>query len=197
MWAQVQRQRNHSVLHQFCAARKGEPLDSLMIKPVQRIPRYKMLLEELLKHMPDNKETQTKRANLEMALKAVSESAMHCNEHIAKAVKSAEAHALQERFQGKVPVNLDRRLLLEERMYKKNRRGALQERVFVLFTDCLLYCKSAVSLAEHKTHLFPLEAKDVDSTAYPHHHVDGLVAAALVIFFASCPVAKLLILFLI
>ncbi len=46
--AQKQRGRTQAALETFCSQR-GEPLDSLMIKPVQRIPRYKMLLEELLK----------------------------------------------------------------------------------------------------------------------------------------------------
>ncbi len=49
MWAAVQKQRHtHATLELF-RSQRGEPLDSLMIKPVQRIPRYKMLLEELLK----------------------------------------------------------------------------------------------------------------------------------------------------
>ena len=171
MWADVRKQRNNARFELFMSERHGEPLDSLMIKPVQRIPRYKMLLEELLKFMPG---TETlKRENLQLALTSVSISATHCNNRIAEAVKIQEANELQERFQGKVPSDLSRRLLLEETMCKKNRRGNLQDRVFILFTDCLLYCKSATTLAEHKTHLFPLEARAVDTTAQPHHRAPG------------------------
>ncbi len=57
-----------------------------------------------------------KRANLAKALAAVSTSATHCNDHIAKAALHAQARELQKRFQGKVPVDLNRRLVLEETM---------------------------------------------------------------------------------
>ena len=36
------------------AAGKVMPLDSFLIMPVQRIPRYKMLLEEIIRHKPDD-----------------------------------------------------------------------------------------------------------------------------------------------
>jgi RhoGEF domain len=50
MWAALQQQRPHrAALEDFCSGPIQEPLEGLLIKPVQRIPQYKMLLEELLK----------------------------------------------------------------------------------------------------------------------------------------------------
>ena len=97
--AKIKKQRRTGFA-EFCNKVLGEPLESLMIKPVQRIPRYKMLLEELLKHMPVSETT--KRLHLTKALEKVSEAAAHCNQHIGKAMQIAEANALHERFQGKV-----------------------------------------------------------------------------------------------
>ena len=49
MWAVVQKQRHtHATLELF-RSQRSEQLDSLMIKPVQRIMRYELLLKELLK----------------------------------------------------------------------------------------------------------------------------------------------------
>ena len=167
--AEIKKRKNSSFA-QFCAEVKGESLSSLMIKPAQRIPRYRMLLENLLKYMP---ETETeKRKHLAKALDAVRTAADHCDQHIAKTMEYAKANALQQRFLEKIPVNLKRQLLLEEKMYKKNRKGFLQSRIFILFTDCLLYCKSSVTLAEHKTHLFPLTLRDIDVAKESEHRVE-------------------------
>lgn len=60
----------------FCQSVGGEGLESLMVKPVQRIPRYKMLLESLLKYTSESKlET---RKTLQIALSKVSETVCHC-----------------------------------------------------------------------------------------------------------------------
>ena len=71
-------------LADFCLARGRsgtESLESLLIRPVQRIPRYRLLLQELLKHTP---EEHSQHAALSKALAVVSLSAGKCNENIAK-----------------------------------------------------------------------------------------------------------------
>jgi hypothetical protein len=55
----------------FCkrmALETGEQLQSLLIKPVQRIPRYRMLLESLIKYTP---EKHSDHARLKKALQSV------------------------------------------------------------------------------------------------------------------------------
>ncbi len=57
--------------------------------------------------------------------------------------------------------------------YKKNRRGTLQKRVFVLFSDCLFYCKSAVTLSDPMTNQFPITLSVVDTTSRPQDYAQG------------------------
>ena len=55
----------------------GQSVDSFLIKPIQRVPRYKLLFQELLKRTPDGH--QDKRA-LQAAVVAVDTAAKHINQ---------------------------------------------------------------------------------------------------------------------
>ncbi|KAL2918478.1 hypothetical protein HK105_201879 [Polyrhizophydium stewartii] len=60
---------------------KGRILQTFLIEPVQRIPRYKLLLEDLVKHTPEN---HPDYGDLNKALKRISEVATFVNEEIRK-----------------------------------------------------------------------------------------------------------------
>ncbi len=55
---------------------KGQNLQSYAIMPVQRVPRYLLLLRELIKWTSDS---HPDRVNLDLALNHVDESAKHMN----------------------------------------------------------------------------------------------------------------------
>jgi hypothetical protein len=57
----------------------GLTIADLLIEPVQRIPRYKMLLEQLLKHTDDD---HPDYESIRAALERVSSAATHNNEQI-------------------------------------------------------------------------------------------------------------------
>jgi hypothetical protein len=63
---------------------RGQDLAACLITPVQRLPRYKMLLEELLKHTPSEHDDYD---NLCVALELVKEVALHVNEQLRQAEK--------------------------------------------------------------------------------------------------------------
>ncbi|GAM20355.1 hypothetical protein SAMD00019534_035290, partial [Acytostelium subglobosum LB1] len=78
----------------------GLDLTSLLIMPVQRIPRYKMLLESLIKLTP--KEFSDYKV-IEDALVKVTEVADHVNESIREKQNSEKILTIQRRFTGYVP----------------------------------------------------------------------------------------------
>jgi hypothetical protein len=84
---------------EFCLECEADPrsrglaLGSFIIMPVQRIPRYKMLLAELVKYSEDIPDF----ATLEDALQKVSEVALEINESIRRYEKQQELIALDVR----------------------------------------------------------------------------------------------------
>jgi hypothetical protein len=51
----------------------------------------------------------------------------------------------------------------------------LQKRCFILFTDCLLYCKTSASLAGPVECQFPLAVSEVDTATRPQDYAVGYV----------------------
>eukprot|EP01105_Mastigella_eilhardi_P000020 TRINITY_DN1003_c0_g2_i1.p1 TRINITY_DN1003_c0_g2~~TRINITY_DN1003_c0_g2_i1.p1 ORF type:complete len:1350 (+),score=306.79 TRINITY_DN1003_c0_g2_i1:364-4050(+) len=117
---------------------KLAPLNSFLIVPVQRIPRYKLLLEDLLKHTfpehPDHK-------YLEEALGTIKTVAREINEEIKAQEARQKMLELQQRV-GHMPgiklVVPHRHFVREGILYKVCRKYNLKRQVF-LFNDLLIY----------------------------------------------------------
>lgn len=75
-------------------------LDSYLIMPIQRIPRYKLLLEELLKHTT---EQHADYADVQRAVDVVGLVASHMNEAVRMHQDRMTVMAIQEKFIGKQP----------------------------------------------------------------------------------------------
>ena len=112
--------------------------ESLLIVPIQRIPRYKMLLMDMHKNMrPEHPDYQ----GLEDALKKVGEIADWVNENQKKAERMAKTLQLSERV-----VGMDEQLLVPSRQFLME--GLVMEvqvqnpqpRTLLLFTDILVVC---------------------------------------------------------
>lgn len=112
-----------------------------MLEVVQRIPRYKLLLMDYVKHLPDDSpdKTQSKRA-----LDIISEVANHVNETIRQMDNFKKLMDIKKKLLGDTGDSLItpyRRLLKEGELLKSSRKE-LQPRMFFLFNDLLLYTSS-------------------------------------------------------
>lgn len=117
----------------------GQSLESFFILPVQRIPRYRLLLEQLLKYITEEDEgyEQFKRAH-----NAMCDMALYSNEAIRARENKEKIMEIMLQFDsGSVQNLLDddsRRFLLGATLLKQCRRGFKEFR-FWLFSDQLLY----------------------------------------------------------
>ncbi|XP_052802295.1 rho guanine nucleotide exchange factor 39-like isoform X2 [Mya arenaria] len=119
----------------------GLKLGALLITPVQRIPRYKLLLEDLLENTsPEHHDY----LHLKEAAKQVGEIALHINEHVRQHENFQKMLLIQNSFDSSAPKILapGREYLKEGKLNKISRRGGKsQERMFFLFSDLMLYGK--------------------------------------------------------
>lgn len=129
-------------------------LQSLLIMPVQRIPRYKLLLEELLQlTLSDSREF----CVIQVALQQVSEVASHINSQLTQWENVQRMLALQRSLVGGQPkIVVPGRLLVKEGVLMKLSRKtkAYHERRFFLFNDMLMYCKVRRFDVLHEAPLF-------------------------------------------
>ncbi|KAK3595627.1 hypothetical protein CHS0354_009591 [Potamilus streckersoni] len=107
-----------------------------MLKPIQRIPQYRLLLQDYMKHLPpdfpDLKDTQT-------ALNIVSEVAEHANESMRHGDHVQKLLEIQRSLIGQFEVIKPGRDFLKDGELKKLSRKEMQPRKFFLFSDVLLY----------------------------------------------------------
>ncbi|XP_066996128.2 FYVE, RhoGEF and PH domain-containing protein 6 [Anabrus simplex] len=106
-----------------------------MLKPVQRIPQYRLLLDDYSRNLdsssPDYEDTQT-------ALRIVSDVAEHANRSIKLGDHLSKLLQLQSRL-GNYEIIKPGRMVLKEGELLKLSRKDRQPRYFILLNDCLLY----------------------------------------------------------
>ncbi|KAK3864314.1 hypothetical protein Pcinc_029991 [Petrolisthes cinctipes] len=110
-----------------------------MLSPVQRIPRYEMLLRDYLRKLPEDSPD---RHDTEKALHLVSTAANHANDAMKKIDKFEKLLEIQESLGGAEDlVSPTRELIKEGKIIKISARsGDHQERYIFLLTDLLLLC---------------------------------------------------------
>ncbi|GAB5356837.1 hypothetical protein AAMO2058_000322800 [Amorphochlora amoebiformis] len=120
-------------------------LSALLILPIQRIPRYKLLLETVIKNThPEDPAYSELKSSLDLIVKV----AKHINESINKREQAAKLAEIQAMFGGHVElVAPHRRFIMRQSMKKLTKGGSLQDRVFFLFTDILLYGSNDVTFS--------------------------------------------------
>jgi hypothetical protein len=131
-----------------------QSLSSLLIMPIQRIPRYQLLLTELLKNTDSSHPDYSEIAK---ALELVKEVAKRVDsmvkerqnlERLIQISKSVARGAGKENIPATL-VSLGRTFIFEGSLVKACRKDN-QERYFFLFSDALLYCKILNTLSETK-----------------------------------------------
>jgi len=110
-------------------------LKHYMLKPVQRLPQYRLLLEDYLKHLgPDSMDFD----DTTQALSIVSEAAAHANNTVEKGDRFQRLLHLQSRLGDFELIKPGRELIKEGELQKISRKEVVP-RYFILLSDCLLY----------------------------------------------------------
>ncbi|XP_056279866.1 phosphatidylinositol 3,4,5-trisphosphate-dependent Rac exchanger 1 protein isoform X1 [Pseudoliparis swirei] len=116
------------------------PLEGYLLSPIQRICKYPLLLKELLKRTPKK---HTDYPAVEEALQAMKAVCSNINETKRQMEKLEALEQLQSHIEGWEGTNLTdicTELLLHGNLLKIS-AGNIQERVFFLFDNLLVYCK--------------------------------------------------------
>ncbi|XP_077495973.1 uncharacterized protein LOC144106898 isoform X2 [Amblyomma americanum] len=126
------------VVHNFeqSARCRQLTLQQYMLKPIQRIPQYRLLLTDYVKNL----EVDTPEYNDACsALEIVSQVAQHANESMRLGDNFSKLMSLQNRISNRYEVLKPGRTFLKEGELMKVSRKEMQPRYFVLFSDSLLY----------------------------------------------------------
>ncbi|PWN21077.1 hypothetical protein BCV69DRAFT_298862 [Microstroma glucosiphilum] len=117
----------------------GLGLQSHLLTIVQRIPRYKLLVGDLLKHTPSNHRDY---ADLKKAFQVIEQVASTINENVRQHEMVMLMLALQRSLTGLTsPLVVPGRSLLRRGTLRKACRKDIQHRAFFLFTDCIIYAR--------------------------------------------------------
>ncbi|KAM7130425.1 LOW QUALITY PROTEIN: rho guanine nucleotide exchange factor 17 [Ciconia maguari] len=120
--------------------KEKQALSDLMIKPVQRIPRYELLVKDLLKHTPEDHPDHPFLIDAQRNIKQVAE-------RINKGMKSAEEVERNARIVQEIESHIEgmedlqaplRRFLRQEMVVEVKAVGGRRTRSFFLFTDLLV-----------------------------------------------------------
>ncbi|KAJ8265642.1 hypothetical protein COCON_G00147410 [Conger conger] len=116
------------------------PLEGYLLSPIQRICKYPLLLKELLKRTPKK---HLDYPAVEEALQAMKAVCSNINETKRQMEKLEALEQLQSRIEGWEGTNLTdiSTELLRQGNLLKISAGNIQERVFFLFDNLLVYCK--------------------------------------------------------
>lgn len=107
-----------------------------LLKPVQRIPQYQLLLRDYLKHLPPDSADYT---DTQAALVIVKEVANHANDIMKQGDNFQKLIQVQCSLNGHHEIVQPGRVFLKEGFLKKLSRKIMQPRMFFLFNDTLLY----------------------------------------------------------
>ncbi|XP_062855238.1 faciogenital dysplasia isoform X2 [Trichomycterus rosablanca] len=120
-----------------------------MLEPVQRIPRYELLLKDYLKKLLSDAQD---RKDTEKALDLISTAANHSNAAIKKMEKMHKLLEVYERLGGEEDIVNPANELIKEGHIKKMsaKNGTAQDRYLYLFNNMLLYCVPKLRLMGQK-----------------------------------------------
>mmetsp|Transcript_4675 Transcript_4675/g.10994 ORF Transcript_4675/g.10994 Transcript_4675/m.10994 type:complete len:1065 (-) Transcript_4675:124-3318(-) len=127
---------------------KQPSLESYLIMPIQRIPRYKMLLEEVIKNTePDHSDL----SDLQNATEAIKKVAKHINEEVTRHKNREKILELENLFVGNVSLVDPSRVFIRHGGLVKKCRASNRAYEFILFNNLLVYA-SNTGLGRLKMH---------------------------------------------
>ncbi|XP_041966783.1 FYVE, RhoGEF and PH domain-containing protein 6-like [Alosa sapidissima] len=107
-----------------------------LLKPIQRIPQYQLLLTDYLKNLTEDS---TDYKDTQAALSIVKEVANHANDIMKQGDNFQKLIEVQCRLTGHHEIVQPGRVFLKEGILMKLSRKVMQPRMFFLFNDALLY----------------------------------------------------------
>ncbi|CAL1686475.1 unnamed protein product [Lasius platythorax] len=133
----------------------GRKLASLLITPVQRVPRYQLLVKEVLQHTPYR---HREYRSLQACLVEIEKSAKHINALIAQNEEMQKLLNLQKSIVTSINLVKPGRILIKQGpLMRVSRRGnSAYKRYFVLLNDTLLYCKGEPETSLNVSCVLPL-----------------------------------------
>ncbi|XP_072050566.1 FYVE, RhoGEF and PH domain-containing protein 4-like isoform X3 [Amphiura filiformis] len=110
-----------------------------MLEPVQRIPRYELLLKDYLKRLPQES---LDRKDAEEAMTRIAQAAHHSNDMMKTTDQFQKLLKLNEKIEGEDIIDPSRQLLKEGKIVKIAARGGSQQKemYLFLFNDMMLCC---------------------------------------------------------
>ncbi|XP_013362353.1 PREDICTED: FYVE, RhoGEF and PH domain-containing protein 3 isoform X2 [Chinchilla lanigera] len=120
-----------------------------MLEPVQRVPRYELLLKDYLRRLPEDSPD---RKDAERSLELISTAANHSNAAIRKMEKMHKLLEVYEQLGGEEDiVNPANELIKEGHIQKLSaKNGTTQDRHLFLFNSMVLYCVPKLRLMGQK-----------------------------------------------
>eukprot|EP01083_Nonionella_stella_P115268 341565_1 len=134
-----------SAFSKFCDKQCGVffnnlSLEQLLILPIQRMPRYKLLLTEIVKFTPQN------HPNLQLLKQALADIAK-VNDSINDGIKDFESRIEVQNIENRLKINLvtpARRYIKQGQLCKIEMKDDQMYYLFILFNDCLLYASQSM-----------------------------------------------------
>ncbi|MES1915328.1 MAG: hypothetical protein MHM6MM_007297 [Cercozoa sp. M6MM] len=145
---------NNSKFERWVAEMEARPacgglsLEAYLIEPIQRIPRYRLLLQEVIKNTVDS---HPDMPALEEALGQIKEVGAWINEQVRERENRDKIRTLQSQFQGTVVFVAPGRRLVRQGTLTKQCRSFDRAYEFILFNDLLCYA-SLNKLGQLKLH---------------------------------------------
>lgn len=141
-----------------------------MLEPVQRVPRYELLLRDYLKRLPADA---ADRRDAEKSLELISTAANHSNAAIQKMEKMHRLLEVHEQLGGEEDiVNPANELIKEGPIQKLSAKsGVAQDRHLFLFNSMILYCVPKLRLMGQKFSVrekMDISDLQVQETSKPH-----------------------------
>ncbi|XP_076313551.1 uncharacterized protein LOC143226451 isoform X1 [Tachypleus tridentatus] len=110
-------------------------LEHYMLKPIQRIPQYRLFLERYLKYLSYD---DSEYGDTEKALDIITRVTEHANEFMKRGDNFAKLLSIQNSIFGNFEIVKPGRVFLKEGELLKLSRKEMQPRWFILFNDCLV-----------------------------------------------------------
>eukprot|EP01112_Ceratiomyxa_fruticulosa_P012291 TRINITY_DN3397_c0_g1_i1.p1 TRINITY_DN3397_c0_g1~~TRINITY_DN3397_c0_g1_i1.p1 ORF type:complete len:711 (-),score=147.22 TRINITY_DN3397_c0_g1_i1:104-2236(-) len=140
---------------------------SFLIMPVQRIPRYQLLLTETLNQTPP---THPDFNSLQLALARVCNAGISINESIRHNEALQKVVLIQKRFIGPIKIVTPNRTFVREGALKKVCRKVPKARWFILFNDVLVYASTITNSSNNNANEYQYAAASSNSAPILSFH---------------------------
>lgn len=116
-------------------------LNSLLITPIQRVPRYRLLLQQVLLYTSPS---ESDYKIIQESIKQIESSINHINSVVEDQENTQKMLNVQNSLTARIPnilKSVSRRFIKEGMLFKYSGNGSLMKRYCILCSDIFMYCK--------------------------------------------------------